>query len=166
MPEHRIGLIVSQRFLDEGDLEPVDEHTAFALEYVENDPAKSIGFEAGIAHSEEDDTVLGIGVEAELLEVYLGVRKEIETSSGLVPYIGGGLTYLNADLTASVGAASASDDDSSLGIYLRGGVLWDLTSNVYVGLDARLVVGTDLEIGGASGDADYEQIGVLLGFSF
>ena len=121
--------------------------------------------------SEEDDDFdpffdVPFDAEANFLEVYGGVRKTWDTSKGQWhPYVAGGLSVINADAEVAVpGFGSASDDDTSLGGYLHGGAYYDVSENFFVGVDARALLGTDIELAGASGDADYLQFAVVLGF--
>jgi len=67
---HRLGLVVGQRFLDNGFWSPLDEQTSIAVEFAATRPDWPIGYEVGIAYSTADDELLGIDVEVQLLEIY------------------------------------------------------------------------------------------------
>lgn len=167
-----IGVMVGLRQLDEDDWDPVDEQVAFGLEIDTYVPGAPIGFELGGSYSKDDDSAFdplvgNFDAEAKFWEIYGGVRKTWAVADGrLHPYVGGGLSFINADAKVSVsGFGSASDDDSSVGGYVHGGATYDVTDSIYLGVDLRGLLGTDLEIAGASGDADYLQVALVLGYS-
>jgi len=164
--KQRVGLVAGQRFLDKGDWKPVEDQTSFALEFGGSRAGWPVGYEVGVSFSEADDRVQGIDVKGQVFEVYAGARREFDTGFPITPYLAGGVTLLNADAEVSAGGASASDDDTSPGFYVHGGLLWEISTSFYVGLDIRAVLGTNLDIAGVDTDADYEQIAGVIGIAF
>jgi opacity protein-like surface antigen len=146
----------------------LDEHTSVGIEFDSYSRTAPIGWELGLSYSSEDESAGGISVEVTGLELYGGVRKTWETGSGrLRPYLGGGLSALNGEIEASIsGDGSDSDDDTSLGAYLHGGVRFQATDAVSLGADLRYRLGTDFDIDGLDIDSDFFQMAVTLGFSF
>jgi len=82
------------------------------------------------------------------------------------PYVGLDLTLIGVDAESSGTGGSSSDDDVTTGTYLRAGVLFDLSDAVHLGLDARTVFWTDLDLEGPAKDADHTQLAFVLGLSF
>jgi opacity protein-like surface antigen len=80
------------------------------------------------------------------------------------PYIGGGLSVINADFERSAGMSD--DDDTSPGVYFHAGADWYITDKFFLGLAYRLLTATDIDVFGESSDADYEQFALRAGFSF
>lgn len=103
-------------------------------------------------------------VEGSVGEASFGVMKLWKLShDGMVrPYVGGGLAAVGAEIDGP----GFDDDDGSIGLYISGGVYWRLGSRFNIGVDGRFLTGTDIELFGISGDADYLQIGLLLGFGW
>jgi len=167
-----VAVHLGARQLDEDDWEPVDQPAALGIELDSYRPDQLVGFELGVQGSEDDDdfrdSVLGnVDVEAKFWEVYAGVRKTWAPGGSRVrPYVGGGVTYLDADVEVDVpGLGSASDDDSSLGLYLHGGVDWQVVGGLLLGFDLRAVVGTDISLAGVDSNADYVQAAFVIGYS-
>ena len=64
-----------------------------------------------------------------------------------------------------VGGGVTDDQDFTFGLYLHGGVQYDLSETIAVGADFRSVIATDLDLETINGDADYNQIMLTLSFS-
>jgi opacity protein-like surface antigen len=168
-----VVVLAGVRQFDEDDWDPVDLQRGYGIEIDSRRPEQAVGFEFGTLYSSEqddvNDVILGdVDVEASFWEIYGGVRKTWDSEgNNLKPYLAGGLALINVDAEVDpVGMPSASDDDTSLGIYLHGGVQWDVANGFLLGLDLRTLIGTDIDLGGYSGDVDYVQLALLLGYSF
>lgn len=156
---------LGQRRLDEDDWEPLDEQAAVGFQYAQQSNGAPVGFEVGLLLSFDDDTISGVDVEAAVGELYAGVHRSFGSSASSVrPYVGAGLALISAEIEGSSGGTSVDDDDSSPGIYAHGGVAFQAGSNFRFGIDLRLLTGTDIDLFGVSGDADYVQLGLFLGF--
>lgn len=160
----RIALYLGQRNLDEDDYEPVDEQGMLGIEFVHEAQESVVGWEFGLAGSaaEDDDVLPGTDIEATTGEVYAGIRKSIG-SAMVRPYIGGGVSYIQSELEA---AGFGSVDDGSIAGYVHVGVSLDIVPGFFVGLDLRILVGSDLEYGPFDSDADYEQLALTIGGAF
>ena len=82
------------------------------------------------------------------------------------PYLGGGLSYVTAMFELEFGGSNLEDHDSSIGAYAQGGVFWRLRKRLNIGVDARMLRVTDIQVSNGKGDADYEQLGFLLGWGW
>jgi hypothetical protein len=159
--EHQVTLYLGQRSLDEDNWSPVEDQGAGQLEYSQENADDAIGWEVGFGGSSKDDTLGGFDVTGSTGELYGGVRKSFG-SGNVRPYIGGGLSFINA----KVEVGSASEDDSSVAMYLHGGVQFLLGPSFALGLDLRALFGSDITIAGVNGDADYGQAALTFGWRF
>lgn len=160
--DNRIAIYVGQRNLDEDDWAPLDEQTMFGIEYARETAGSPVGFEIGFQGSSDDDEVLGTDVEATTAEIYGGVRKTFGEDV-VRPYIGGGLSFISAGIDVD---GVGDDDDSSIAAYLHGGIGFQVSDLIALGLDVRFLFGSDLSIFGEDVDADYGQAAFFLGFAF
>lgn len=160
--DNHVSLYFGQRSLDEDDWAPLEDQTTFGIEFWRESPDNPVGFEVGIMGSSDEGDVGGFDFEVSTGELYAGVRKSFGDQA-VHPYLGGGLSFINAEVELSGGG---SDDDSSAAIYAHGGVLFDVSESMYLGLDVRTLIGSDLSIAGVSTDADYVQFAAMIGFGF
>lgn len=158
LSHQQITFYLGGRTLDEQDFEPVERHGVFGIEYSDQPEGSAVGFEVGLQLSYDEDDFGGADVEAALGEVYGGVCKRFG-SGRLRPVLGGGLSLL----TAMIDVGGFDDHDSSLAGYVHGGLGLAVGSNLSLGLDARYLFGSELDFGGAEGDADYFQLALFLG---
>lgn len=159
----RITLLLAQRMLDGDFWEPVEDQPAIGIDVSFENPEHVIGWEIGIMASKDDGEFLGLDVEGKTGELYGGVRKTFGgPDQDVKPYLAGGLSIIKAEGELS----GISDDDTSLAGYLHGGVLGQFTDRFFMGLDLRVLFASDIELAGVSGDADYTQLGLVLGWGF
>ena len=157
VPVYNVSLLLIGRVVDDAD--PADEHKGWGLEFDGYSPADAVGWEFGITRTSDEASSGSVDLEATIEEIYTGPRKTWGDPGKIHPFLSGGLAYVAAEADVS---GAGSDDDSSFGIYVRGGAYWTFGEHFNVGADARALVGTDIEFG----DADYLQLGVILGYSF
>lgn len=153
-----LALYLGQRNLDENDYDPVDQQAAAALEFAQG-PEGMLGFELGLAKSRDEETFMGADVKARTSEVYGGIRRVFGFDT-VRTVLGGGVAAINSEFKVS---GFGEDDDTSFGLYAHGGVQVLLNPKLFLGLDLRVLVGTDMTIAGVDTDADYGQIAVVLG---
>ena len=126
----------------------------------------------GYYHSSDDGTlatfpILGaVDIDGDLSEWSLGAHKVWKLSNPARPFLGGGVTFLDAEAKVDSAFGDADDDDSTTGLYLEGGVFFRLAGNLNLGLSGRIVEGTDVTLFDVDGDADYYQVGLLFGFGW
>jgi len=147
----------------------VENQTMFGIEGDFASEEWPVNILVGMAASSDEETVKVFGtpvkLEGSTFELYAGGRKYLETGSPFAPYIGGGFSLIDAKISASVGGFEASGSDSSFGIFLNGGGVYRLES-FNIGLDIRMLLGTEINVGDSSGDADYTQFTIVLGYGF
>ncbi len=174
-PTARVGIHLGGRQLETLDFEPTDELGVFGVDFVQVRPPGNLGLEFGLmfAYDEENNVTLpnsSVGdLELSQAEIYVGARSEFGDGP-IRPYIGGGGTLLSATRTLSQGFTEADDDDTTVGVYLHGGIQADINEVFSIGIDYRHVFGRDFEFDGAGGtsfdvDSDYDQLTFVLGFN-
>lgn len=167
---HSIHVLLGKAMLDKDDWEPVDEPLVLGLGYAREGARDPLGFELGLQIGADEETAdLGFGpmdFTSSFVELAGGVRKTWLRDRVVQPYVGGGLSLINVSAEAEQGGVSVDDDDSTVGIYLHGGVMFAPGEHFEIGLDVRIVRGTDVSLFGASGDVDSEQIALVFGWNF
>lgn len=160
--ENRVAIYLGQRGLDKDDYEPVEDQATFGIEFVHEAVGGDVGFEFGLMGSSDESSAAGFDIEGTTGELYGGLRKTFGESV-VRPYIGGGLSFIASEFEI-VGVNK--DDDASAALYAHGGVSIDVSESFFVGLDLRVLFGSDMEIFGVSTDADYTQLALVAGVSF
>lgn len=160
---NRVTFYLGGRRLDEDLYEPVEDQAVFGIEYARERPGSALGFEIGLQGGADEDQVLGTDIESRTSELYLGLRKSIPTGSIVRPVFGAGLSLIAASVDVS---GFGDDDDGSLAGYAHAGVDFDFTEHFFLGLDLRGLFGSDIELAGVEGDADYVQLALAIGFAF
>lgn len=174
-PNGRISFMFGRRDLIDDNFRASDELYAFGVDFAQAVEPGTLGFEFGFHFAgDEDDRVNlpasgtfpgGIfDVERDMAEVSAGVRAEF-SSSNVRPYIGGGGTLINMSERRSQGFSEGEDDDTTLGVYLHGGVQVDVNEVFFLGLDFRRVFGSQVDLFDETFDTDYSQLSVVLGLS-
>ena len=174
--DHRIEIVLGQRDLGD-DFEPVEEQFTVGLDYSRMFGDGRFAWSVGASYSNDEKIINGVpnqtlgpagvgqfvDITGTLIQVDVGARVFLTAPDARVrPYVGAGLAFVQAQTEVN----STSGDDSSFGGLLRGGVDFRLTEALFLGLEARSLLGTDLDINGDSIDADYTQFGAVLGFAF
>ena len=82
------------------------------------------------------------------------------------PYFGAGLAWIWVKVELFESGLTTSDRDSGPGYYVNAGFVRTVgkETKVNYGVDARYMVGPEIDILGQTGDADYFQIGFVVGF--
>ena len=165
------------------EVEDPDQQGALGFEYAYEPQDWLVGFEVGFSGSmkgdsrreQDGDSFAEVSADVSLAEVYAGLVKSFG-SGPFRPYVGGGVSFVNMKTELSLEAAipaidleiDESDDvnDSSVGYYAHIGATYDLTDTFFVGVDARMLTGTEIDLEGFETDANYIQYGIVLGLSF
>jgi len=171
LADGNMNFVYGQRSLDEDFWEPTEDQTVIGGTLDFGGANWPVHIAAGYYKSDDDGTlnsfpILGsVDLDAELSEWSVGVHKVWK--AGMVrPFVGGGISFVSADADVSSVFGDVSDDDDSTGVYVQGGVFWRLGEFFNIGFDARLLEGTDVTLFDMDGDADYWQIGALVGFGW
>jgi hypothetical protein len=145
--------------LDIGSSEPINlgDQGAFGIEY---SPLRAgFGLETGLFFSTADDLEedTGVTVSLDVLEITLGGRYTFTEFGPILPYFGGGLDLISANVSGELNGTEVSVPlDSELGFYIHGGVSFLLGESFLIGIDIRSVSGTD--------ELDSTQVAAVIGF--
>jgi opacity protein-like surface antigen len=154
-----VSLLLGERWLDSSDWSPVDDQFVIGVGFDMPLTAIPAEFEANVFRSKDESG----SVEGITREVSAGLRKTfVVGEEKLHPYVGGGLALIRGE----VDAPGADDDDTSAAIYLHGGAAYDLAPNWQAGLDLRFLFGSDIDLNGHHGDADYTQLALFVAYGF
>lgn len=157
-PEERLGFMLGYRSWSDDLFDEADSGVAVGVDYARTN-ADGLGWEVGglgsLGSSGGDITSAGA-------ELYGGVRKSFDLDRWR-PYVGAGATLLYAGADDEADNQVSDNLDLTPGLYLRGGVLYDIDAKTYVGFDVRAVGATSVDFETADGDADYIQGMVVIG---
>lgn len=157
-PDNLFSVYLGQRNLDEGDYAPVEEQPMLAIEFASNQGLGPMGWEVGLAGS-SDESGIFTGSTGEL---YVGLHKGFGADT-VRPYLGLGLAWIRSKVEAD---GFGDDDDASPAGYVHAGIDFAVTQAFLIGLDVRVLGGSDLTIAGVDTDADYGQIALAFRFGF
>jgi hypothetical protein len=152
---------------------PIEDFDAFSLWIEHQNPGALIGFEMGLsfAGAEEETAIPTLGnvdLSGTLFEWMLGAHRSFLGRDAIVrPYLGAGLSLFLVDAEVDAGSlGTASEGDGGLGFYLRAGLPIQIARRVRLGVEARTLLGTEVDIAGASGDVDHSELSAFLGFAW
>ena len=167
-----VNFTLGERSLDdEDDWAPTEDHDAIGVTLFLQPEGWAASLALGYYASDDSasvfDPVFGtVGMEVELTEFSVGFAKVWDDFQHARPFLGGGLTLLQVDAEINAFGLSPSVDDDTVAPYLNGGIFWRLGKAFNLGIDARIVVGADVELEGVEVDADYTQFGALIGWGW
>lgn len=163
-----VQFLVGQRYLD-GYWKPLDRQALFGVE-VDFAPKGSPVHVAFAA--------VGSGDKQKVTSPYFGETGDVgvgigELSAGFLwqpakgiarPYLGAGVSLVYAGVGTDW--FDRSETDQSFGFYGNLGIFFKVGDTLNVGLDGRIVRGTKVTLNGVDGNVNYEQLALLLGFSW
>ncbi len=178
-PYGRIAFMLGRRSLDDvyfespvvagagGPGSSVDDPGVVGIEFSQIPAPGMLGFEFGVqfANARENDQ-FNRDTELSQAELYLGARAEFGRER-VRPYIGGGGVLLSSTLLQESGtfATDPEVDDTAFGGYLHGGIQFDVSDYMFLGVDYRRVFGQDYNFDGIDVDSSYGQLSVVLGLT-
>jgi hypothetical protein len=166
-----INLFLGAKILDD-DWEPIDEHAEVGVLLDLKHKKIPLSIALDLFYSEKDKdigvAVLDFGtfdtkVEAQTIEVNIGVRKIWENFTYVRPFIGGGLAFIGAEFEASALGQSVSVDDEGIGAWIDLGIYVTLSQQFNIGIDARWSK-AEVDLFGVDGEAGGWHIGALIGY--
>jgi hypothetical protein len=93
--------------------------------------------------------------------VWLPVKRSV-----VRPYLGAGVVREFAFVGSGSDYWVDGDADTSFGFYGNAGIYFKVGPAFNIGIDGRFVRGTTITLAGIEGDVDYNQVSLLLGFSW
>jgi hypothetical protein len=174
------NLILGSRALDEDKWGPIEDHTIYGISIDARRATWPVSVVLGFSTSSEDgneslvvdDIRIEGWAESTIWEASIGVAKIWDTSGQMRPFVGGGISAVRTDLEAVLespdidGSARIDEDDTSLGLYVEGGIVWQFKADFNLGFSGRILIGTELELVDEETDVDYGQFAVILGWGW
>jgi hypothetical protein len=162
------NFILGTRGLDKDFWTPVNGQFVIGAQVDFGKMTWPIHLETGIQVSvgAEEDFIGTADVYGSVAELDFGVNKTWEMKGPTRPYIGGGLAALGASYTIEAPLGDIDDQDGGGGVYFHGGAFWRLGKRFNIGIDGRFLVGSKITLFGEEGDADYVQLGMILGWGW
>ena len=142
-----VNLVLGSKSLDEDDWDPVNEQTAFGLEFNCKHPDWPISLAIGWIASYNQYTEEVFGLEAKIegatVEKNIGVLKIWDKAPYVRPFVGGGLCFLDAAVSGTLTLApgmqmSISDEATGTGMWFTGGVYWTLWEHLNLGVNLKI----------------------------
>lgn len=168
-PTGDVNFVLGQKWLDPDDWAPVENQSEFAVNASWGHEAWDIHIATDFSYSRdrwEFDPPIGSPLETTLStwELSVGYRKIWETRN-IRSFIGGGFALINAKAEVEAGGVTVSEDGSSVGPWVAGGVFWRLGSRFNIGFEERYshakvkIFDVDKQVGGF-------HVGLLLGWGW
>jgi opacity protein-like surface antigen len=124
--------------------------------------------EFGLAgSSDEDDFFDGerVDVEQRIGQFTAGIVL-IPDYGPMRPYFATGVAAVNLEAEVDDSQGHDTDEDSSLGAYIGGGILWRTMPNLVLGFDGRYLGGTDMRVFGNKVDVDGFTVAFRIGYGW
>jgi hypothetical protein len=154
-----VNFILGGKSLD-SDWEPNEDQGEFGAEVTWGPADWPIAFATDILASSAGADLLGIEINDQSSELAFGVRKIWEAGRAR-PYLGGGVAKLDAQRERG----NVTEDDTTLGGWIGGGIFWRLGSRFNIGIAARVSRG-QVTIGGEDKEAGGSHAGLILGWGW
>ncbi|MEW6324309.1 MAG: outer membrane beta-barrel protein [Nitrospirota bacterium] len=150
-----VNLFLGGKFLDEDDWAPADDQFEIGLLFDIQPPGVPISLAADFLFGFSD----GLGLDVEIHEYDLGIRKIFDQNPQFRPYIGGGLAIVSAEISGF----GASIDDDGFGGWIGGGFFTTIQEHFNIGVDMRFST-ADVTLGGFDFDAGGFHVGLITGY--
>lgn len=165
-----VNFVAGGRGLDHDLWGELDQQHVFGVTVDYTAPTWPVRLEGAIYFSSDTTDIIDpifsteTELEGRVSELAVGLNWTWGGKGRTRPFVGGGLAWVVAEgETRSEFFGDRHDDSEALGVYVHGGVFWRLSSTFNFGVDARVMGTTDVGLLGATGDASYGQVGILLG---
>jgi len=157
-----INFFLGAKALNEDDWKPVDEQGEFAIEGDFRSTDWPVSIAIDILGATDEANELGLDFESTTTEFNIGVRKIWDSAERMRPFVGGGISFMSAEVKVSAGGASLSTDDTGTGFWLGGGIYWTFNERFNIGFEAKYSSATvefaDVEVNAGGG-----HFGLILG---
>ncbi len=170
-----LQFLIGQRYLTDDPWKPIDSPSAFGVE-IDFAPSSSpihvamsvqVAGESGT--TKPGQTYFGQtgGIDNRFFEFSAGFLWHPVKHGVVRPFLGAGALLITAADNTDFGAFSSDNhSDQSFGWYGNAGVFFKVGDSFNIGLDGRIVRGSHVTIETTSVHADYEQVCMLIGFSW
>lgn len=150
------------------DFGPADWPVSWAVGYYFSVAEEDVALDVDLAGT---PAVLEGSATAAVAELSFGVRKTWN-AAGSRPFVEGGLAAVIAGLDVDATGGSVDDSDAGAGVYAQAGVYWRLGSRFNLGVNARALLGSEIDLSDnfssafEDADVDYVSGGLILGWGW
>lgn len=163
--ERYLTISVGARSLIGNEWDGVKTPTVVGLTYDGRLLGQSLGLEAGGMVSRDDSSQGGADIDATILEGFIGMRNTWGYDGSVMrPYWAIGGTIMRVRVNSDTPSVIPDFDEDTIGFYFRLGTRVQISKGAALGIEYRLVRGTD--ISGFGADANYGQINLNFGWAF
>ncbi len=156
-----INGVLGRKTMNDKDWKPVEDQLLLGVQADFRRQTWPVSIAVDILQSLGSDDKDGVSEDGATTEFAAGVRKVFENDSRIAPFVGGGLSLVHASLkaertTPSGNRVQADDNDSAIGLWVGGGVLFRVTQKLNLGLNLRYshaevnLFGNNIDAGGVS----------------
>jgi hypothetical protein len=166
------NFVYGSRYLDKDFWDPTQTQEVYGATIDFGGAHWPVNIAVGYYKSHDSGTlttlpILGdVDLDVDIEEYSLGVEKVWKIGKAVRPFVGGGFAYLKADARVESAISSTRDHDDTEGFYVNGGIFFRLGQVFNLGLDGRIVDGTGLTLFNQDGNANYWQVGALVGIGW
>jgi len=155
-----VNFVIGQRNLNDDfwSIDDLDTQTVFGVNADFGGDKWPVHIAVGLNLSAKSGTLF----DAAVADLSFGALWVPRKGKLIRPYLGIGVSSVGA----AIDIVDDDDVDQSFGYYANGGVYFQLFSHFNVGLDVRLLEGTEFELFALQFDANYAQYGILLGIGW
>ena len=132
-----VNLFLGMKTLSDGDWEPIEDQPEFGVLTDWGAKEWPIHIAADVLFSSDDEDIGGVDVDGETFELALGVRKVWYQNDRFRPYVGGGLDVVQAEVEFEGSFGSVDDDDTGIGAWVDGGIVWRIGEVFQIGAGLR-----------------------------
>ena len=156
-----VSLLYGNKKLDDIAWQPVENQQEFGL--MLDFQISDLPVNIAIDYLKSDDTGVleGATYKGETDELHLGLRQYINEGETLVPYIGGGVAFIEGEYSGN----GRFDTDVDAGFWVGVGLNWMLGQHFHVGIDMRLS-SADLTLYERQVDGGGAHYAITTGISF
>lgn len=137
-----IGVFAGLKTMNSSDWPDIENHNALGVMF----DIKKDSWPVSIAldfidtgGKSEHDGMTDLG---HTTEIQLGVRKIfLKQDSKILPYIGGGVSFMYAQQEYEVNNITTTEDDGAVGAWIGAGMYYEINPSFVLGLDARYSYG-------------------------
>jgi hypothetical protein len=155
---HSVNAYGGKRTLEASDWDDVDNPTVYGLDGVLKINLPWLNVEGGWMRTEEDDDTVG---DLALDEYFVGLRVT-PWKILLEPYGSIGVSYVDSELDA----AATDESDEVVAYYARVGAAFTIGGLIRMGLDARALLGSDVDLDTIDSDVDGYYLTAFVGVGF
>jgi opacity protein-like surface antigen len=162
----RISGFIGMKAMDSGDWPDLNTHFSMGFLFDIKKDSWPISIAVDITDTGDKHKHDGMEDLAHTTEYHLGVRKFfMNRHDKIQPYIGGGISFLYAELEYELTSQTITEDDRGTGGWLGAGMYYEMNPKLVLGIDARYSQG-QVSLFNKDRNAGGFHTGVTIGYQF